>query len=305
VASLFDLRRKRCLISRHYSAVVFSRDSSRIFRRRTMALTRHGAAAASDGLFCAGPLASRIEGFAGQLSRQGYSASTVRTKRDRVVDLSRWLERRKLPLEALDEDRLSQFQASLRRRDTARRGDMSTGQQLLEYLRDRGDIALAALTIDRCPAACVVRDFEAFLSSERGLSRSTVVSYLPVVRCFLDERFGRKALHFEQLRPQDLHGFILREIQRVSRTHGKGVITALRSFLRFLLLRGAVQTDLARTLPGVASWRLSHLPRAGRTIARMLRSQLADRQARLRDPAAAGPARVARRRGCGHDVGGS
>lgn len=227
-----------------------------------MELTGHVAAAALDGLSCTGPLASCIAGFAGQLSRQGYAPNTVRSKCDLVTDLSRWLERRKLSLAALDANRVRQFQAARRRRDTARRGDPATGRQLLEYLRDRGDIAPAAQTIDRCPAACVVRDFEAFLYSERGLSRSTVVSYLPVVRCFLDERFGRKALHFEQLRPQDLHGFILREIQRVSRTHGKGVVTALRSFLRFLLLRGAVQTDLARTLPGVASWRLSHLPRS-------------------------------------------
>ena len=82
------------------------------------------------------------------------------------------------------------------------------------------------------------------------------------MRCFLDERFGRKALRLKQLRPQDLHGFILREIQRVSRSHGKGTVTALRSFLRFLLQRGAIRTDLARTLPGVASWRLSHLPKS-------------------------------------------
>lgn len=227
-----------------------------------MALIRHGAAAALDGLSCTGPLASRIESFARHLSRQGYAANTVRTKRERVADLSRWLERRKLSLGALDEERLSQFWASLRRRDRARRGDLATGQQLLEYLRDHGDIAPATATIDRCPAACVARDFEAFLFSERGLSRSTAVSYLPVVRRFLDERFGRKALHFEQLRFHDLHGFILREIQRIGRTHGKRVVTALRSFLRFLLMRGAVQTDLARTLPGVASWRLSHLPRS-------------------------------------------
>ncbi|SAL68692.1 integrase family protein [Caballeronia udeis] len=51
-------------------------------------------------------------------------------------------------------------------------------------------------------------------------------------------------------------------IQRVSRSQGKMAVTALRSFLRFLLQRGAIQTDLARTLPGVACWRLSHLPRS-------------------------------------------
>ena len=227
-----------------------------------MTLTRHSAATAPDGQSCTGPLASHIERFAAQLSRKGYAQNTVRAKCDVLADLSRWLERRRLSLAALDEGRLRQFQATRRRRGKARRGDPATGQQLIEYLRDRDDIAVAAQRIDRAPAAGLTREFEEFLHTERGLSRSTVVSYLPIVRCFLDERFGRKALRLVQLRPQDLHGFILREIQRVSRSHGKRTITALRSFLRFLLQRGAIQTDLARTLPGVASWRLSHLPKS-------------------------------------------
>lgn len=227
-----------------------------------MTLTRQSAATAQDGQSCTGPLAPHFERFAAQLSRKGYTQNTVRSKCDVLANLSRWLERRGLPVSALDEGRLRQFQTSRRRRGKARRGDPATGQQLIEYLRERDDIAVAAQKIDRAPAAGLTREFEEFLHSERGLSRSTVVSYLPIVRCFLDERFGRKALRLVQLRPQDLHGFILREIQRVSRSHGKRTITALRSFLRFLLQRGAIQTDLARTLPGVASWRLSHLPKS-------------------------------------------
>jgi site-specific recombinase XerD len=227
-----------------------------------MTLTRHGATTAPDGQPCTGPLAPHVEGFAAQLSRKGYAQITVRAKCNVLADLSRWLERRRLTLAALDEDRLTQFLATLRHGEKKRRGDSATGQQLLEYLRGRDEIAAAAQKIDRTPAACLTGDFAEFLHSERGLSRPTLISYLPIVRRFLDERFGREALHLELLRPQDLHGFILREVLRISRSHGKRVITALRSFLRFLLQRGAIQTDLARTLPGVASWRLSHLPKS-------------------------------------------
>ena len=217
---------------------------------------------AADELSCAGPLECCIKGFAAQLSGQGYAPETIHAKCDLLADLSRWLERRRLCLAALDERRLRQFQDSRRRRGGMRRGEPATAQQLLRYLREHGHTAPAVQAIDVHPAAVVVRDFEAFLRSERGLSTATVVSYLTVVRRFLHERSGRKALRLEQLRAQDLHRFVVREIQRVSRTHGKIVITALRSFMRFLLLRGAVLTDLARTLPGVATWRLSHLPRS-------------------------------------------
>lgn len=224
-------------------------------------LTHHGAAI-PEGRSCTGPLTSHIEGFAALLFREGYAPNTVRAKCDVLADLSRWLERRGLSLSALDEGRLKHFQATRRRRGDARRGDPATGHQLLGYLRDRNDIVAAAPKIDRSPLARLTRDFEQFLRSERGLSWATVTSYLRTVRCFLKERFGRRALRLAELRPQELHHFILRQVQRVSRSHGKGTVTALRSFLRFLLQRGAIHTDLARTLPGVASWRLSHLPKS-------------------------------------------
>jgi len=227
-----------------------------------MSLIRRGAAIAPDGQSCTWPLASHIEGFAAELSRKGYAQNTVLAKCDVLANLSRWLERCHLSLGALDEGRLRRFLTARRRQGKVRRGDSSTGRQLLEYLRHHDEIAAAPQRTDRTSAAGLTRDFEAFLHCERGLSASTVVSYLPVVRRFLDELFGRKALRLEQLRPRDLHGFVLREVQRVSRSHGKRVVTALRSFLRFLLQRGAIQTDLAGTLPGVATWRLSHLPKS-------------------------------------------
>ena len=223
--------------------------------------TCHGAATAPDGRSYAGPLASHIDGFSALLAREGYAATTVQSKCDVLADLSRWLERRRLPLTALDDHRLRQFQATRRRRGDARRGDPATGQQLLRYLRDREDVAAEVQKIDGTPVACLTREFEEFLHSERGLTRSTVISYLPIVRRFLTERFGREALHLAELKPQDLHRFIIRQVQRVSRVHGKTTVTALRSFLRFLLQRGAIQTDLACTLPVVANWRLSNLPR--------------------------------------------
>lgn len=252
-----------------------------------MVLTHAGASTTPPARPCIGPLADHIEGFAAQLARQGYAPSSVLGKRDLLRDLSGWLERRRLPLAELDEHRLRQFLASRRRRAKLRRGDPSTGQQLLEYLRERLDIAVVALTVDRSPAASIVRDFESFLYAERGLSRSTVVFYASVARRFLAEQFGRKVPRTELLQSPNLHRFILSEVHRVSRTHGKGTVGALRSFLRFLLQRGAIPTDLARTLPQVPCWRLQHLPKSlsAEQVERLLASCDRDSPAGKRDSA--------------------
>ena len=118
-----------------------------------MATTRQ--AAAADELSCAGPLECCIKGFAAQLSHQGYAPNTIRAKCDLLADLSRWLDRRRLSLAALDERRLRQFQANRRRRGKGRRGDPATILQLLQYLREHGHTAPAAQAIDVHPAALV------------------------------------------------------------------------------------------------------------------------------------------------------
>ena len=110
-----------------------------------MTLTHRGAVIAPDEQSCTGPLASHVAGFATELSRKGYAQNTVLSKHELLTNLSRWLERRCLSLAALDEGRLRQFLAGRRRQGKARRGDPTTGHQLLEYLRDRDEIDGATL----------------------------------------------------------------------------------------------------------------------------------------------------------------
>ncbi len=203
-----------------------------------------------------------MKGFSAYLVTEGYAPSSVRYKCMLVVALSLWLERRKLTLASLRELRVRQFLAHRRRRVRLRHGDQSTLQQLLGYLRTLGCIAPLPRRIDQTARGRLTRDFERFLTSERGLSCSTVINYLPEVCRFLTERFKDRALRLDGLRPHDLHRFILREAKRVSRNRVKLTITALRSFLRFLQQRGTIKIDLAAALPGIANWRFSHLPKS-------------------------------------------
>jgi integrase/recombinase XerD len=211
---------------------------------------------------CVGPLSDQIEGFSAFLAREGYARETVRAKIYLLTDLSRWLDRRQLHIAQFDEEQLKTFQLCRVHRGFGRRGDGAAGRQLLTYLRSLGCIAARAEQTDESPRACIERDYERFLAVERGLAASTSTDYRLVIQRFLLERFGDAPLRFDELGLPDIHRFILQEVRRAGRGHGKRVITALRSFLRFLQQRGAIAADLAAAVPTVASWRLSHLPKS-------------------------------------------
>ena len=112
-----------------------------------MTINRKGAVTASTHAPCVGSLASHIDRFAKFLAGEGYASLTVKTKCSLVADLSHWLKRRGVPLAKLDEARLKQFHA--RHRGSRGRGDVSTGHQLLEFLRRLGVIPASPTKIDR------------------------------------------------------------------------------------------------------------------------------------------------------------
>jgi integrase/recombinase XerD len=238
-----------------------------------MTIIRKSAVPASTQRVYTGPLAPYIEKFATFLAGEGYVAQTARTKCALVGDLSDWLKRRPiLRLATLDEEWIHKFHAQ--RRNTRRRGDVTTSRQLLEFLRGLGAISSRRPHTDRSALGQLTRDYERFLISERGLARSTVVGYLAMVRRFLTEHFEGRPLRLQDLRPQDLHRFVLGEARRVSRTHARTTVTTLRSFLRFLRQRGAIDTDLAAALFGVSYWRWAHIPKSlpPEQVERLLRS---------------------------------
>jgi site-specific recombinase XerD len=209
---------------------------------------------------CTGLSATHLDGFATLLDGQGYAPATVRQKIDLLADFGAWLGEHDAPLDVLGEAHAGQFLTEYHRR--TRRGDAWTIRQLIIYLRDIGRIPVLAPEVGSTAEGELVSAFGRFLRTERGLSVSTLANYLPIVRSFLDEQFGGKALQFGDLRAADIHRFIVRRAQAAPHGRAKLVVTALRSFLRFLQQRGLLATDLAAAVPGVSGWRLAHLPKA-------------------------------------------
>ena len=207
-----------------------------------------------------GPLGPHLDGFAVWLSEQGYATPTGMKKIGLAVFLSRWLERKGIGLDLLDENRVAEFCKSQREPLSRRTEVQHSIGQLLQYLRRSHVINLQRPSAPRTKADELLDEYSRFLFEERGLRPLTLSNYLPVVRHFLTHSFGSGAMLFAKLSGAAINKFILHEMANGRSGRVQLIATALRSFLGFLYLRGHMHTALAAAIPAVAKCRRSDLP---------------------------------------------
>jgi site-specific recombinase XerD len=210
--------------------------------------------------FHLGPLGPCIDAFAQHLSERGYASWTAEEKIRVVSGLSHWLQRGDRSVEDLNEQVVSQFLRYRRRKGLSLHGAPPALRDLLRHLRDAGIIPRAR--VERGPLHDIEGSFARYLAEERGLAKPTIDCYLSTARAFLSERFGKRRIALDELTPKDITGFILRHANRVSPRRAQLVTSALRGFFRFLFQRGKISKDLAASVPSVANWRLSDLPKS-------------------------------------------
>lgn len=208
-----------------------------------------------------GPLGVYVDDFAALLQEQGYSPQSARMQTRLVADLSRWLRRQGLAANALSPQRLKTYLKYRKHRLRPNRADASALQKLLRLLRERGIVAQESYRPIQGPRERVEKDFEQYLSLERGLSHATVVNYLPFVHQFLLERFASDRIRLSKLCAADITDFVQRHAHDFSFGRTKLMVTALRAFLRHLRHRGEIATDLAACVPCVPNWSFASLPK--------------------------------------------
>ena len=142
-----------------------------------------------------------------------------------------------------------------------RRGDRATGRRFLQHLRSSGVIPGPQDVSDQQPLALIESRYAHYLKAERGLSTDTVHNYVPFIDRFLVERFGDEAPQLGALKASDASAFILRHARSLSPGRAKLMVTVLRSFLRFLLQHGEIDTDLEAAVPSVSGWRKASVPK--------------------------------------------
>jgi site-specific recombinase XerD len=233
----------------------------------------------------AGPLRAHIDSFVGLLSRRGYAESSSRGQIRSLAELSRWLQRRGLGVDGLDEKRLAEFLDSRCTNGRVRRGERAALRAFLEHLRGVGAVAVPIPAGDGSPLQRIERRFSRYLIEERGLSPATLLNYVPIARRFLTERFRTGPVRLRLLCAADISRFVLRHAHSFSPGRARLMVSALRAFLRFLHVGGEIAPDLAASVPSVANWRLSTVPKylEPEQVERLLRACDRSRSAGRRD----------------------
>jgi len=216
----------------------------------------------SSGVRMAGPLLTHQDGLWCDLLALGYAHFSAKNLLGVTAHLSRWLHSRCLSPADLTEDQIDAFLRDRRAAGYTGWRTLKGLRPILRYLRSVGAMPPPQPPwIDPAPSAVLARDYQSYLLEERGITPDTAGGYLRGVRKFLAAIDLSDLSDLCQLSTATVSRFILDEARSSSVGYAKMKVTALRSFLRYLHLRGHC-ADLSGAVPAVAGCRDSGLPKS-------------------------------------------
>ena len=211
-----------------------------------------------------GPLAAWLDGFARFLGAKGYAVATIHRRVQWVASFSRWLQQERIQLSDLTFDHPARYLRNRARHAKTYRSALAGLRQVVEFLRIEGVVAAEPAPVSRtAPVERCVQAYEQYLREVRGLAALTIQSRTPVVRRFLQHRFGDEQVALSHLSACDVVEFVKREVSHTTnRNRAKLITIALRSFLGYVRYRGEDMPDLVAAVPAVADWSMTSIPRA-------------------------------------------
>ena len=206
-------------------------------------------------------LGTHVNTFMSVVADLGYSSSTMRTQQQLLKNLIRWVQENNIVISNIDESITDRFLLESGRKGAVRRGDNKTLHRFLDHLRREGAIPHPKPRFNDSPLAHLKSQYDDYLLKERGLSTVAGSRYWAYIQRFLCERYGNRPMRLYDLCPQDIDRFLLSHANERTPKAAQLMVSAMRSFLRFLFRYGETKCDLSTAVPAVAAWRLSEVPK--------------------------------------------
>ncbi len=206
-------------------------------------------------------MAPHVAGFASELERLGYTASPVKKHCYLVARLSGWLDELGLDVDVVATPLVEPFFVARRAAGVANLRTRASLKPLIGHLEAIGVLTVPGSPAPTSDAERLLAAFGTYLSDERGLVAGTVRFYAYVAGLLVEERTMAGGLPMSGLTVGDVTGFTARVCEGRGLSSCRQVVSALRSFLRFLVLEGMTVLALEDAVLAVAGWD-PQLPRA-------------------------------------------
>ena len=210
-----------------------------------------------------GPFAGHIDDLAKELRCSGYAKGSAKMILSMVGKFNYFS--RLMGIENAEEINETLIERFLKV-ELAAQGDFSNAPNVMNHLKShlqsKGIIKIPAEIPNKDPMSILLHRFDLHLKKVRGLADISCKSYMKCARSFLNWLHE----HYVDLPLNEICGnhildYIMYAMNRPNRRLKRPLCTQIKMFLRYLHWEGITQTSLDRTVPKVAYWRLSNIPR--------------------------------------------
>ncbi len=207
------------------------------------------------------PLVAHLECLATTLHQQGYARRSIQDCVLAGEKFGCWLHRQGCVCTAIDEALLGRYVAGLKRYRSGKRCKGAAGlNHLFRILRQQGVVVERQAATLIAPVDQWLARYEQYLEQVVGAVVSTRQRYRPIVRQFIRKCCISGEVNWPSLSAQTITEFVCKQAA-ARQGHGRKLPSvAVRSFLRFLVFQGEINTGLEAAAPPPPQWTHAALP---------------------------------------------
>lgn len=230
-----------------------------------------------------------LPSFEDQMSSVGFTTLTIKTYSEAVCHFGTWLSIHSIRPGDIKNDVFERFCAhrctcsGYPRSTNLSRKYLRRVHRFLDFLVETKVIVRAEPAETLPSVAWDQIGFSDWLFNEQGLTQTTVSKYVRALSKILPQ-LGYDA---GQYTASSIRRVVCEYAKRYKPVTAKDYTTSLRSYLKYLTIRGLCSSSLIAAVPTIAQWRLSALPRyiSASEVQRVVQSCDTTQQVGLRDKA--------------------
>jgi site-specific recombinase XerD len=208
-------------------------------------------------------LGKYIDDFALYLQELGYSKKQLLSRLTVIRKLSAWLIKNNISLFDLNNERLNQF-IKIRAKQSKtflRHGDRKALNYFIDYLRLKKVIPqLIPVMPANKSIEKIIQSYAKYLDEDKGLCALTIIRNKQVIYDFLYKEFGKNKFIPKKVTQNIILTYIIKFKERHALKSLQVMVSVLRSFIRYLIMIGKINVELANCIPAMPGQRAANLP---------------------------------------------